>query len=263
MKFLLINRCVIKLERLLTLFKSFLYYLNRYETIKNALKKNNVLEIKPLYFRRWHLGCAYFLGSLNGEKVFIKIDTKLQLLKNEKVFYDIMHESLSTYVLPLHFYYEERNLQIVCFSYADGRQELNSELILNNPSYLTEIISILKKIKMESVIHRDIKLDNFIMSGGNLNIIDFTFSYGLNGHHDSFKDLDINISDELDILKRLGSKYKPKDFLWNDFISLKNIVNEIIANNHLSTEQMPYFELIVQELDLLSENAYYTQTVTD
>lgn len=261
MIFIFIKKCFVKITRYLNAVKKNFYYLYKYKAMVNVLERNDVIEIKPLFYKRWHHGYAYFLGKRNGEKVFVKVDTKLQLLRNEKVFYDVMDDSISSYLLPLHFYSEARNMQVVCFSYANGSRELSVDLILENPSYLNDIVSILKKMKIKSVIHRDIKLDNFIISDGNLYIIDFTFSFSLSDRPDNFKELDINISEEREILKMLGSKYKVKDFLWNDFVSLKNVVNEIVDNSKLSTEQMSYFEVITHELDSLSEGAYYSQNV--
>ncbi len=252
------NKYKTKFKVLVSLLEKSYYYLSRYKAINEAFIKNNVTKVKPLHFRRWHLGCAYFSGVINGKKVFIKIDTSLLLLKNEKFFYDIMNEVIPNQLLDLHFFYEVFNLQVICFSYAENATELTPELLITHPNYLSEAVFILKKIRTNSVIHRDIKLDNFIISNGKLKIIDFYFSCGLFGKHGSFKEVDRDVDDNLLILKRLGSKYKPSDFLWNDFVSLKNILNEIVNNHQLSIEQQSSMELIIRELDCLAKDSYYT-----
>ena len=73
-------------------------------------------------------------------------------------------------------------------------------------------------------------MNNFLVKENSIKIIDFTFAISLK-KVSAYKELDINTRKNFEILQGLGMKGYPLDFQWNDFIAVKNIINEI-ENTH-------------------------------
>ncbi|MFA0208584.1 hypothetical protein AB4536_17030 [Vibrio cyclitrophicus] len=240
-----------------------LYYAKTYWALRECLLINGVINIKPFLFRRWRAGCAYYTGFLNGEKVFLKVDTKLFMLKNEKAFYDCVGDKLGEKLLELHFFHESPEFQVACFSFSEEGKELSPIDLINHPEYLKEILNILLVLKRNKIIHRDIKLDNFILDKGRVKIIDFYFSNSLTSTAKFFVELDVNNDEYLSVLKRLGDRFKPSYFVWNDFISFKNILEEIIRECNLPEEKLVIFYNVIEESESYAKGAYYIPNFFD
>ena len=242
----------------------FFYYLRHYQQIRKVLNDNFITNVKVFNFRQWRIGCGYLIGEKDGEKVFLKIDTQLLMLSNEKLFYDIMEKKIGDNLLKMHFFHDSKTLQVACFSYVENSRELTERDIIGNPNYLIDLINILKKINKESIIHRDVKLDNFLISDGKLKIIDFFFCQRLNKtyekltYDDDFIELNMNDDFQRNILIRLGDKYRPDYLSWNDFLAMSKVLADIKNSNDLSEEYDEKINNAITELRKIGINENYT-----
>lgn len=200
-----------------------LYFKTKMKSIEKTLIELNIQDRNKFNENNWHHGYCYFTGIYNNKKVFIKIDTKLNMLKNEKIFYDIMSENISKYLIPMELFYENENLQLIVYEFMSDYCELNEEKLIKNLNYIDDIYLILKQMKDKKVIHRDINLNNFLVNRNSLKIIDFTFSYSIN-ENSKFKELDISKKENFLLLKGLGRGLNPKNYQWNDSISIIKIL---------------------------------------
>ena len=236
----------------------FFYFSLKYYLIKTSIKDSGLKNISIFKYNKWHHGFCYFIAFKKGKKVFIKVDTKFRILENEKYFYNNLEDELSPYLVKMHDFHKTKYVDFIVFDFLESSQELNEELLLNNLRYLEEIIFILKTIKSKKIIHRDIKLDNFMIVHNKIKIIDFTFSNSFLCQS-SFKELNLSSKKNYFILKGLGLGLNPKDFIWNDFISMQNIINNILSYEltNLQISELKKYKLLCNDL---SENATYLKT---
>ena len=232
--------------------KKKLYFKIKINNILKTLKNENITDVNKFNEKNWHHGYCYFTGLYNSKKVFIKVDTKLKMLKNEQTFYETMKNKISKYLTPIEFFYEDKGLQFVLYEFLSEYKELNEELLSKNINYLDDIYNILKAMKENKVIHRDIKLNNFMVDKNHIKIIDFTFSYSLN-EKSNFKELDISEKQNILILNALGMGLNPKPFQWNDCSSMIKILENTTI---LNTENK--LELHLEKLIELSSNNTYS-----
>jgi len=124
---------------------------------------------------------------------------------------------------------KNNNIQILISEFSEEK-ELTEQDILDNPDRLLQIYEILKIINSRGCIHRDIKLNNFLLKDDEVRVIDFTFSTSLN-HFNMFKDLSLVNKEDAVILKNLGGIYKPNIFQWNDFYSIDLILDRLFSED--------------------------------
>ena len=195
--------------------------------ISRILKDLNVSDVNIFRFKNWHDGFAYYSGLYKDDIVFIKISTRHLFLDNEKIFYDIFKNDLS--LLKVIHFFENENIQILISEFSDEK-ELTEQDILNDPDILLQIFEILKTIKHKDCIHRDIKLNNFLLKDNKIRIIDFTYSTCLN-YSNRFNDLSFNKKEDVIILKKLGGVFKPNIFKWNDFHSIDVVLEKLFSED--------------------------------
>jgi serine/threonine protein kinase len=193
-----------------------------YFKILKILKKNNVVNIKLFNFKNWHHGYGYFTALLDNKKVFIKFDTKLLLLQNDLLVYDIANDLLKKHLVKIYHSIILDDIQIIIYEFIKG-EELSEEIIIKNPDLIDKMIEIILMINNLDIVHRDIKLDNFIIVNHKIKIIDFTFANSLNIAL-GFKELDLSSITNCATLEFLGNGLNPKPFLWNDLYSLNKIL---------------------------------------
>lgn len=237
--------------------KKRLYFKSKMKYILTTLKEQNITDINKFNENNWHHGYCYFTGIYKDKKVFIKVDTKLKMLKNEELFYEIMKDKIYDYLIPLEFFFENKKLQLVCYQFLSNYTELDEKKLFHNISYLDDIYHILNIMKEKEVIHRDIKLDNFMVHNNDIKIIDFTFSNSLKVES-NFKELDISIKENILILKGLGIGLNPKDFHWNDSISIIKILKINYLENYNTYikrfEELSYNNTYILDLKTELEN---------
>lgn len=224
------------LSNIITLF---IYYTRVY----NVLNKKNIKNIKIYNFKKWHHGYGYLTGFLENKKIFIKFDTKLLLLQNDLLAYDILKKPLNKSLVKIYDSVMNDDIQIIFYEFLEW-EELSSGSIVENPKFIKEAIDILVTLNEFDIIHRDIKLDNFFISDNQLKIIDFTFANSLTVDSD-FKELDTSKLRNCSILESLGNNLNPTPFEWNDAISLRNSLcslglNELIEQYKEDIEYLIY-----------------------
>ena len=212
---------------LMKLLRGSLFFLKNHLKICRDLRDLNVKKVKVFKFKNWHNSFAYYTGIFNGNLVFIKISTKHLFLENEKIFYDIFKNDLS--LLKVMSLSKKNNIQILISEFSNEK-ELTEQDILDNPDRLLQIYEIIRIINSKDCIHRDIKLNNFLLMDNKVRIIDFTFSTSLN-HSNMFKELIIDNNDDAIVLKNLGGIYKPNIFQWNDFYSINLILGRLFSED--------------------------------
>jgi serine/threonine protein kinase len=193
------------------------------------LKKNDIKEIFFFNFLKWHNGYCYFIGIYLEKKVFIKIDTKLHLLVNDKLAYNLCRDLMQDDLVDILHYSLDGKIQFVVYEFFNGNV-LDESTLFNNFEYLDDIVGILNNLSNTGVIHRDIKLDNFLVSNNKLKIIDFTFSNS--NIHKDFKDLNVKDSHNCFLLEFLGSGFNPSPFVWDDYYSFYTILKKLEENGN-------------------------------
>lgn len=241
---------------LIKFIKSVFFFIRFQMLIIKNLKSLNINKIRIFKFNKWHDGFAYYSGILDKDFVFIKVSTRHFFLDNERVFYNLFKNDIS--LLKVIHLSEDDNMQILISEFAVC-QELTQYNILNQPSRLLEIHHILKIINSKDCIHRDVRLNNFLLINNQVKIIDFTFSTCLN-QSDRFHSLSINKEEDLIILQNLGSRFKPDIFEWNDFYSMDLVIDDILANDmdlEVRYKILEYKELFRKDI---ADNSYYLIT---
>jgi len=244
-----------KLFDWLYLKKLDLIKIKNYFFILYKLKKIGFTNIEAFHYKYWRNGYCYFTAYKKKQKVFIKVDTKLHLLSNENTLYNLMEHILSEYMIRKIAYIEEKKTQFLILEYQDSKELKEKDLIMY-PQYLNDIFYILKTFNKKQIIHRDIKLDNFLIIDGKLKIIDFTFTNSWNKKL-NFIELDIHSKYHYSLLQGLGNKLNPKDFVWNDFYSMGKILENILSNNYLEKDVKKYIEEYKNKFFLFSKETNY------
>ena len=194
------------------------------------LKKNNIMRINIFKIKRWHHGFAYFTGIYYSKEVFIKVDTKLNIMKNDKLVYDLCNDDLGEYLIEILHYSLDSKIQFIVFKYFHGK-ELTLNILLKNIPLVNKIMEILNVLNKHKIIHRDIKLNNFLIENDKLKIIDFSFA--ISSINVQFKELELTKRNNLKILKTLGDNLIPSCFNWDDYYSLNLIIKQILSQKKL------------------------------
>ena len=184
-------------------------------------KEKNLRAIRPFKFRSWHHGFLYFTANSGQKKVFLKVDTDYLMIRNEEVFYRLFGEELKEYLVPIEFCYYSSSFQVLSTEYVYANEFQVDDL---SEITLKSILKIIDKMYSYNIIHRDIKLSNFLVSNGELKIIDFSFCIDICGS--KFKEVDLSLQKNIDTLIGLNEGLKPNQLQWNDYYSLFVILSQ-------------------------------------
>lgn len=238
---------------LMKFIKRSTFLFKNYWKIRRSLNELGVSDIRVFKFKNWHDSFAYYSGIFKGNIVFIKISTKHFFLDNEKIFYDLFKEDLS--LLKVIDFFENDNIQILISEFSDEK-ELTEQDILDDPDRLLQIYEILKTIRYKDCIHRDIKLNNFLLKNNKIRIIDFTFSTCFNSSN-RFNDLSLNKNNDAIILKNLGGILKPNIFQWNDFYSIDAVLERLFSEDMEIEKRLKILKYKDLFKDKILGNNYY------
>jgi len=227
----------------------YLLFIIYYRQVLKLLKNKNIEQIKIFNFKNWHHGYAYLSGFKDNKKVFIKIDTKLLLLQNDLLVYNIANESLKKYLVKIYNSIILDDIQIIIYEFLSGT-ELSNNIILENPKLIDNMVDILLILNKLDIVHRDIKFDNFFIVNNQIKIIDFTFA---NSSDDSlgFKELNLSNASHCETLEFLGNGLNPKPFTWNDFCSLANALELLNKEKEANID--------IRKIKLLDSKSYSVQ----
>jgi serine/threonine protein kinase len=194
--------------------------------VKKILEKKGYENIEIYNYNEWHHGYAYFTAKKKEKKFFIKIDFYFKLLTNDMLAFEIADKELKEYMIKIEDFIEVNNLcQIIIFEFLEGYRKVYENDIVEDENVLEKIFNIIYLLQKNNLIHRDIKLDNFLINAlDDIKIIDFTFA--ISNKNLKFKDLKPSFRN-LEVLEFLGDGLNPAPFEWNDCCSLKQILLNI------------------------------------
>lgn len=216
------------------LYTSIIWYIFNYASFYKKMKSLNIVELKIFNFLQWHQGAYYFKGKNNNTDIFIKTDYEFKLLSNESKALELLNSNnYLKYKTANLLFIDSVSSEYLCTSFVKGislrnyiEENKNNELKIKN--IINQMINILKEFQTLKIIHRDIRLENFIISNDTAYVIDFLFTIS-NIETLGFKELDLNNKNNLNILKTLGIKEYPNKLKWDDAYSLWIIFEDIKA----------------------------------
>lgn len=226
--------------------RNIYFFLRNFVKIHNGLKLLCVKNIRVFKFKNWHHGYCYFSAYTNNNtKVFIKIDTKLLILENEYIVYEQLKHVKNINLIRVLKFIKKENLQIIALEFIEA-QELTRKDILKVPSIAKNIYDVLTTLSVHNIIHRDIRLENFLLCRDSLYIIDFSFANNIKKTNSLLKELPSTYENYL-ILDGLGYKVYENKLEWNDFYSAGRIINELITKDDdlMNTNTKEYLEKIM------------------
>jgi tRNA A-37 threonylcarbamoyl transferase component Bud32 len=193
-------------------------------------KFSKVDDIAPYLISNWHHGFAYFIGKLNGQKVFIKTADEFFYLCNDIAAEKILKDKILTPKVLEAISLDK--FEMVVFEFIEGNT-LNPHDLINHEGIPQQLILIINELNKVGLFHRDIKLNNFLVDKDkNVYIIDFTFSVSNNATL-HLKELDKRNKEELKILNSIGEGYNQSYHQWNDKFSLNKILERIVDHQKL------------------------------
>lgn len=228
-----------------------------YSKITKVIKSLGVTNLKIFRFVNSHHGFYYFTGILNAKKVFVKVDTKFHILSNDIQVYEKSDGDFKDSLVKIFDYHLDEDLQIIVFDFVESK-ELTSMDLLETPELSIELCNLIFKINKLGFIHRDIRLDNFLLVNDEIKVIDFTFAYSLKGDSE-FKDLSTSSKSNLRVLKMLGRKLKPNNYEWNDFFSMKEILQSLNTKSFTKDQLTELSKCIVKLSQSIDGNSYYVE----
>jgi serine/threonine protein kinase len=201
-------------------------------------KKYSIMNLKLFKFSDWHSGCNYFIGYSNQakKKVFIKTSGRFNLADREIDVLEFINDSDKVekkYFPKIIAYNKNGIVPFLAIEYINGvtLSEYISSSRLRDKNLDLKIIKelnhILKNLQQMSIIHRDIRPANIMISEmtGNIVLIDFAFAVS-NENHD-LGEVQIIIKYP-NVAKVLGEEYKPHKLLWDDAYSIHKIAEKLM-----------------------------------
>jgi predicted Ser/Thr protein kinase len=208
-----------------SIFKKIKLYIDAARKISIIKKVSKVDDVVPYLISNWHHGFAYFIGKLNGQKVFIKTSDEFFYLCNDIAAAKILKDKVSTPKVLETISLDK--FEIVIFEFIEGNTLTPHDLI-NNVEIIPQLIKIIYEINKVGIVHRDIKLNNFLINKDkSVYVIDFTFSISIDTNL-HLKELDNSNKEEIKILNSIGEGDNPSHHHWNDKFSLNKIVERVI-----------------------------------
>ena len=122
-------------------------------------------------------------------------------------------------------------------------ETLSETWMLNNIDNLPILIKIVEEINNLFLIHRDIKLDNFIIHNNQIKIFDFTFMLQTNSET-NLKELDLDQKSNLTMLMDLGDELKPSIYRWDNYYSFFIFFNKFFKKNKEKLSEEEFFLII-------------------
>jgi predicted Ser/Thr protein kinase len=163
--------------------------------------------------------------SISGKSLFLKLDSKVGCVKNEMTVCDYLNKNSSINAPLVCFYKNYESMDAVVFNYLEGKPLAINDII-NSPELLYNLYDIITEFNQMGFSHRDIKLDNFILST-KLFFIDFTYTELLNWSN-NMKEVTL-VNAPRSIEKDLGEKLTNERNSWNDFFSFLKIIDCYIS----------------------------------
>ncbi|WP_424004031.1 hypothetical protein [Maribacter sp. IgM3_T14_3] len=236
------------------------FYLKNKKFIVGFFKENGYHQIKTFNLSKWHHDLYLFTAvDKVGDPVFIKFTNLPRILKNENRAYKKLQKNdfLKDHLIEHKGYIKKDGYKALILKRANGIV-LNEEWAYQNIDKLGDLIRIVDEFTGLSLIHRDIKLDNFIYENGHIKVFDFSFMIDMT-EDKKMKEIDLSNNDNMMKLVTMGVSYKPAPLKWDDYFAL-HVVFNFLLNNKLSTISLENSNLLEQYLkevsDKINTNSY-------
>lgn len=215
--------------------KNRVFYFKKKRFIHGFFKENGYEKIKPFNLVKWHHDLYLFTANdKNREEVFIKLTNLPRILKNENRAYKKLQNNnyLKNHVIDHKGYIKKEGYKALILKRANGAI-LSEDWMINHIDQLDALIKIVDEFRSLSLVHRDIKLDNFIYEEGSIKVFDFSFMIDKTEKR-KLKEIDLSSGENVVKLVDLGIYYKPEPLKWDDYYSLYVIFDKLLKNNHKS-----------------------------
>jgi serine/threonine protein kinase len=224
----------LKFTRIKEWFRSFLWLFKNMSNFRKELySQHEVVDIRIFKFFNWHVGACYFSACLRGDKIFIKTDYKLDLLKNEINAYAILSKitDLKRSLLKPVFH-DEHNFHFIGYRFVDA---ITLEKFVTSNRFsqerfdfvIDQIIATIDCFYEAGLVHRDLKPDNiFVRNDCSIIVFDYLFAVSA-GKHLPLSEIALNRSDSEEILSVMGTGSQTKRFVWDDAHGIMTFLIEL------------------------------------
>ncbi len=229
--------------------KNRIFYLRNRKFIQGFFQENGYHKAKPFNLNKWHHDLYLFTAvGKDGDPVFIKLTNLPRILKNENRAYKKLKKNdyLKDHLILHKGYIKKDGYKALILRRSNG-MVLNEEWAYQNIEELGTLIKIVDGFTALSLIHRDIKLDNFIYEDGHIKVFDFSFMIDLSGNN-KIKEIDLSNNENLAKLITMGEGYKPASLKWDDYYALYMVFNRLAKNNS-STISLEQKELLFRYIE--------------
>tara|TARA_B110000027_G_C16121345_1_gene303177 strand:+ start:2809 stop:3540 length:732 start_codon:yes stop_codon:yes gene_type:complete len=237
------------------IIRNLIFLINNLFLITSSLKKCNFSKKRLFKFISWHHGYCYFTGFIGENKVFIKIDTKFLLLKNEYISYKYL-KNTELNLVKVYEFFDFGDIQIIAFDFFEAKNLSEGDIVKKPKQIISEIKKSIDVLIQNNICHRDIKLDNFLFKNDKVFMIDFSFAINIKqGKENVLKELSPTHENVL-VLKYLGINIKNENFIiWNDYYSVQQI---LVKLNEVYALDNPIINKYIDQFDALSLNNNYS-----
>ena len=237
------------------IIRNLIFLIKNLYLIISSLKKCNFSKIRLFKFTSWHHGYCYLIGFIGENKVFIKIDTKFLLLKNEYISYKYL-KNTELNLVKVYGFFDFGDIQIIAFDFFVAKNLSEEDIVKKPKQMISEITNSIDVLIQNNICHRDIKLDNFLLKDDKIFMIDFSFAINIKqGKENVLKELSPT-NENVFVLKYLGINIKNENFIiWNDYYSMQQI---LIKLNEVYALDNPIINKYIDQFDALILNNNYS-----
>lgn len=237
------------------------FYLKKKKFINHFFQENGFYNTKPFNLNKWHHDLYLFTATAkDGDPVFIKLTNLPRILKNENRAYKKLRKNpfLKSHIIEHKGYIKKEGYKALILKRANG-QVLNQEWAYKNIEKLGSLIKIVDEFTNLSLIHRDIKLDNFIYEDGFIKVFDFSFMLDMTDKN-KLKEIDLSDNENMIKLVTMGVGYKPSPLKWDDYYSLCVVFEQLLKNkpSTLTLENISLIERYLNECSIKIDTNSYT-----
>jgi serine/threonine protein kinase len=236
--------------------KNRYFYINNRKFIKGFFDDHGYKKVKPFNIQKWHHSLFLFTAlDKNDVPIFIKLTNLPRILKNENKAYKKLQKNtfLKNHLIEHRGYIKKSGFKALILKRANGKV-LDEKWASENISKLITLIKIIDEFANLSLVHRDIKLDNFIYDDGIIKIFDFSFMIDKTKHKE-IKEIDLSSGQNMLKLITMGIGYKPSPLKWDDYFALHVIFDSLLKNKSLN--------IPLEQKDILSEYLEECKTKID
>lgn len=238
------------LGRFYRFLKNKTFYVKHRGFIKGFFNEHGFDQIKTFNLAKWHHDLYLFTArDESGGLVFIKMTNLPRILKNENRAYKKLKKDnfLSQHLIEHKGYIKKGSYKALILKKAKG-VVLSEQWAMENVNKLSSLIKIVDEFTKLNLIHRDIKLDNFIFENGIIKIFDFSFMID-KAENRRIKEIDLSKNENMMKLVTMGEGYKPAPLHWDDYYALYIVFSNLLRNkgNVLSLEKKEVLQGYINE----------------